>query len=482
VNGYLRGGFADHGLVGYASYDEADGFQPFRDQDFQASATQRERGYDVKTAGLKYAYEPSDALRFSASFQHTDASLDFAYAEDVARALNERDEDIVSMKLDWQASERLAFYVKGYYHDWDSHYTEIHNVLGPDGLPSGALDPMTDRALWRFEDRGLNLLGEYKLTDSLTALLGYDFQKYDGRDDEFLIGEQSESVNAPFAQLRLDTNMLAGASFAAGVRHNSPDDGEESTVWNVSGRVNLNQQTFVRAQVGTSFRLPSAYELYVIDPCCEQGNPNLVGEKSRNTELGVGYATGVVSAEIIGSRRTVEDLIDIDFDLPAFPDGLIVNTDGETKVVGGELVLNARLGNQVNLTFDYTYTQSEIDNDGDQIQDIPESLTKLIVEWTAPDRRFGASATLNHVGEIYDSVGGGVGRIEHGNYSVVDLSGFAFLDGARRHRVGLRVENLFDEEYATQIRRTRRDSNGSSYGAWALGTPLTGHVTYTFQF
>ena len=70
----------------------------------------------------------------------------------------------------------------------------------------------------------------------------------------------------------------------------------------------------------------------------------------------------------------------IDFDLPAFPDGLIVNTDGEVEVVGGEFVLNARLGTQVKVTFDYTYTKAELDNDGDQIQDIPESLTKLIVE------------------------------------------------------------------------------------------------------
>ena len=92
------------------------------------------------------------------------------------------------------------------------------------------------------------------------------------------------------------------------------------------------------------------------------------------------------------------------------------------------------------------------------------------------------SAALNRVGDVFDVVGGGVGRVEHGNYSVVDLSGFAFIDAAHRHRIGVRLENLFDEEYATQLRRTRRDSDGSSYAAGALGTPLTGHLTYSYQF
>ena len=43
-----------HGLVLYASADEADGFQPFLDDHYQASGTDRDRGYEIRTAGLKY--------------------------------------------------------------------------------------------------------------------------------------------------------------------------------------------------------------------------------------------------------------------------------------------------------------------------------------------------------------------------------------------------------------------------------------------
>ena len=481
ANGYVRGGFGDHALVGYASYDDADGFQPFRTSDYQPSATNRERGYEVKSVGFKYAFEPSDAFRLSAGYQYTDAALEFSYAEDVANAFNAREEDIAFVKADWKLSEDIAFYLKGYWHNWDSHWTEIHNVIGANGQPTGGLDPVSEGDLWKFTDRGVNLLGEFALLDGVTGLLGYDFQKYDGRDDEFLIGAQTESVHAPFAQLRFDADILAGANVALGVRHNMPSDGEDKTVWNVSGKLNVTNEAFVRGQVGTSFRLPSAYELYVVDPCCEKGNPSLVGEESFNTELGVGYANDTFSAELIGFRRTVDDLIDIDFNLPAYPDGFIVNTDAQVEVKGGELVLGARLGERVKVTFDYTYSEAQADGSNDQLQDIPRELLKLGVDWTTSDGRYGAGMNLNHVGEIFDEVAV-VGRVEHGDYEVLDLSGFAFLDVARRHRLGLRLENALDEEYASQMRRTRRDADASSYAAWALGTPRTGHMTYSYRF
>ena len=47
--------------------------------------------------------------------------------------------------------------------------------------------------------------------------------------------------------------------------------------------------------------------------------------------------------EAIGFHRNVEDLIVIDFDLPAFPDGLIVNSDAEVEVDGFELIGTLRL-------------------------------------------------------------------------------------------------------------------------------------------
>lgn len=475
INGYARGAVGDHYFVGYASHDQADGFQPFRDEDYQPSATDRRRSYEVTTIGAKYAFEPSDSFRLSASYQHTEGVLDDAAAEDVYLGWNERNEEIVSLKIDWSPADDLDIYVKGYWHDWDSTYLELHNVLGPDGQPAGDLTTIYDGEEWGFEDRGINILGEYRLTDIVALVGGYDFQKYDGVDDVFLIAPTTEDVHAPFAQVKLD---LGAANIAAGIRHNMPSDGQNKTVWNVTGRFDINDRWFARGLVGTSFRLPSAYELYVVDPCCETGNPNLVGEQSYNTEIGIGYANGRFSAELMGFYRKVEDLIGIDYSLPAYPDGLLVNTDAATKVWGGELIVNARLSDIFDLTFDYTHTEAEEDGSNQQIQDIPRDLAKLILGARSRDGRFGATVALNYVGKIYDSVSGGIGRVEHGDYLVADLSGYAFLDDDQRHRIGLRLENLFDAEYASRISRVQRDSDGSSYPARNLGTPLTAHLTY----
>src|SRR5205085_11241281 len=115
----------------------------------------------------------------------------------------------------------------------DSTFTDFQNVLGANGQPTGALTTIDDRDPWQFEDLGANALAEYRLTDALSLVGGWDYQKYHGQDAVFLIGEHAEEVHAPFAQVKLDTGAL---NLAAGVRHNMPSDGQDKTVWNVSGR------------------------------------------------------------------------------------------------------------------------------------------------------------------------------------------------------------------------------------------------------
>ncbi|GAA5056315.1 hypothetical protein GCM10023208_21000 [Erythrobacter westpacificensis] len=249
-------------------------------------------------------------------------------------------------------------------------------------------------------------------------------------------------------------------------------------MWNLSGRYDDDSGFFGRALVGTAFRLPTAYELYVIDPCCETGNPNLVGESSFNTELGFGFIGDRVNVELLGFYREVEDLIGITYDLPAYPDGFLVNTDGQVKVWGGEFIVNAQLSDVFSVTLDYTHTEAEEEGTDEQIQDVPRDLAKLILNARSTDGQFGGNVAVNYVGDVFDSVSGGIGRVEHGNYAVVDLSAFAYPDRDQRHRIGVRLENLFDADYATRITRVRRDADGSSYAADNLGTPLTLHATY----
>ncbi len=476
--GSWRGGKGIHRFVVHASNDRADGFQPFRDHDYQPSATDRERGYDVTTFGARYRVALTEDLLFSGQAQHTDGELDFAAAEDRARSFNERDEEVILAKLDWSPTQAFDLFAKAYWHDWDSTFTRVDNDLAN----PGNLIVRSDADIWQFTDYGLNILAELDLQDEVTWLFGYDHQSYEGRDDVFIIGQQTESVDAVFTQIRFDFDSFQGARLAVGGRHNEPSDGEAKTVWNVSGAVDFNESLYGRGQVGTSFRLPSAYELYVIDPCCEKGNPNLVGEESWNAEMGLGGRAQRFYWEATVFDRQIDDLISIDYSLPAFPDGLIVNTADEVEMFGWEVSGGFDLRPDISGTFGYTRVEAEARGTSEQIPDIPLSTARLGLDWRPDALPFRLSATIHHVGEIYDAVGGGVGRVEHGGYAVADLAGQLRLGRDGRHRIGVRIENLFDTEYDTRVVRVRRDSDGSSYGAGTLGVPLTGYVTYGLSF
>ncbi len=478
ISGTGQTGGDRHRFVIYGSDDDADGFQPFRDEDYQPSGTDRERSYEVTSFGARYRGAIGSEALFSAHWQHTDAELDFAAPEDVAESFNERDEDVAWAKVDWTPTERFTLFVKGYWHDWDSNFTRIDNDLAN----PGEFITISDRAIWEFEDSGVNVLGQLDLGDRTQLVAGYDYQTYNGRDDEFLIGEQSETVNAVFAQMRFDLDVLDGARVAAGARHNEPEDGGSKTVWDLSGELRFAEELYGRARVGTAFRLPSAYELYVIDPCCEQGNPNLVAEESFNVEAGVGGQHHRLSWEAFAFFREVEDLITIDFDLPAFPDGLIVNSDHKVEVEGFELLGLLSITDTLSATLDYTYSDATEKGSSDQLDDIPEDMAKLIVEWRGDDLPLAAAATVNYVGDVFDTAGGGLGRFEQGNYTVVDLSATFAFDHERHHRIGLRLVNALDEEYDTRILRVRRDVDGSSYAAGMLGVPQTLSGDYTFSF
>jgi vitamin B12 transporter len=259
-----------------------------------------------------------------------------------------------------------------------------------------------------------------------------------------------------------------------------PSDGQDKTVWNASGRLGVGGGAYVRGSVGTSFRLPSAYELYVIDPCCERGNPDLVGEESFNVEGGFGARREHLDWEVTLFHRTVDDLIAIDFDRPEFPDGLIVNTDQQVEVLGWEAVLGFRFTDSVSATLSHLHNRAEEEGSSEQIPDVPADLSKLSLTWRPGSLPLALIGSAQRVGELFDTAGGGIGRVEHGDYTLFDLA--ASYTFAERHRIRLRLDNVFDEEYDTRVLRVRRDVDGSSYAAGTLGLPRTFAASYTLLF
>lgn len=281
VGGYVRGAVSGHEFVFYGSKDDADGFQPFRDEHIQPSSNDRHRSYDVLNVGLKYAHDFTDRLRVSLHYQRTENKVDFARPQRTITAFNERQEDIVALKWDYLWGGDSGFFAKAYYHDWDSYFSRFDNDLAN----PGEVITIDDRSFWGYEDYGLNAMARFSVATGLQLVAGVDHQRYSGRDDVLLIADRTESVNAFFLQARTTEDWLPNTRVAVGARYNKPDEAGEMTLWNLSGRHEFNDRFYVRGNVGTAFRLPDAWQLFGNDPCCTQGNPELDGEESFNINI-----------------------------------------------------------------------------------------------------------------------------------------------------------------------------------------------------
>jgi vitamin B12 transporter len=478
-------------FVFYGSSDIADGYQSFPENEYSASTTDRLRSYNVLTFGAKYAYDFSDAVRVSTMYQRTDGNLDFlsrparssaTQSGGLAGAYNERDEHIFSAKLDVTPREQFQFFVKTYYHRWDTYYNETRNLLAD----PGSQVVISADEFWGYKDFGVNFLAKLAPRRGVEYFAGYDLQNYGGRDDVLLIADTNETVNALFGQVRTTRDLWEKTTLAAGLRFNAPTNSQSSTVWNLSGQYDFAANLFARGTLGTSFRYPDAYQLFAIDDTCCLGNPDLKPEQSFNINGSFGArlinGTRTFNVEIVGFYRNVEDLIVATFDENDLE--IPQNSQDAVKVKGVSLIGSTALSGDFSASLGYTFAQTKrvagAQGSDSAIAGLPENHFQLMLDYHPARLPFGVLLTANTVGEMFDSVAT-FGNVPSGDYTIVDLAGRVFLDAGRRHRINMRLENLFDNEYTTLHGRGFNDA-GNPFLMHFLGPERTFHVTYGFSF
>lgn len=492
VSLFARDAFGGHKVVVFASTDQADGYRNFPTAQYQASTTDRRRSYDVITLGGKYAYDFSKALRLSAAYQRSDVTLDnlrpgrssASQPGGLSEGFNARAEHTFNAKLDYTAREHAHLFFKTYYHQWDSEFTEVRNVAGAPGTRLVS----SDAEFWGFKDFGANVLAKLTPVKGYEYFAGYDFQNYRGRDDVLLIAPNSETVHALFGQVRTTADLFAKATFALGARFNAASHSKNAAVWNASSQYDVTPRVFVRGTVGTAFRYPDAYELFANDPTCCFGNPSLEPERSTNVNGSIGYRGSVagadVSVEAIGFARRVTNLI-VDVDDGSGDTTITANRSDVVRVRGISFVGSAAFAPALSSTLSYTYNRSQKSNElaggYSSLNGIPSNQLLATVDFHPTRDPYGLSLTLNHVGRVTNTVPV-FGDVAAGNYTVVDLSGRVFLDSRRRHRINLRVENLFDEAYTTRSARNFFDSSAIPFLVRSLGVPRTFHASYSLGF
>ena len=482
-NGYYRDTIGSSHFVAYATHDQAPGFQPIADDEYQPSGTDRRRFYKVTSVGGKYAYDFADDLTFTADVEHTNALLDFAQPQLTAIAYNQRDETLVSGKIDYAPSDAFKLYVKDYYHWWYSHYTEFDNVIGS----PGTLTTIDDHDFWGFKDYGVNLLTQIAVNRGFEYLAGYDFQNYAGRDAVLVIQQQTEHVNAFFGQIRTTPDLIPDAHIALGARYNIPSVGESALVWNGGVQYDFSKSLYVRANFGTAFRLPTAEELFANDPDDERGDPNLKPETSTNANLSIGGSADLGPAslkwELIGFYRDIKNLIDYSSFDPDTNQDVFGNVPGTVITRGVEVTLAGAISASLSGNFSATYNRTRETGSDLQFDQIPAAQMKLGFDYHPGGAPYGASVNIVHLGDVDDEpLGSGNGRFGYGNYTVVDLGARFFFDSRRHQRLDLHLNNAFNRSYASSLGHGVDDVSGDAYVVHNLALPRTFGVNYTYSF
>ena len=491
LNGYYRSSIGDHQFVLFGSRDESDGYTPWASADIQPSATDRERGYDVGTVGVKYAWAINADQRLSLQYLTTDAEVDFARPYLNNSTINARDEDIVTLKYDWRLNSQVELFAKAYQHTWDTEYTRIYNTLDASGNPDGGTRFLNNRDYWGYEDYGFNAMGRFNSGGNFEYVLGIDRQSFSGEDDVYRIGKRKEHVTAPFVQLRSTERLLENTVFALGVRKNLASNMDDSTVWNLTGKHFFSDNFFFQGNVGTSFRLPDAEALFVNEYYDENsdgvpdggfftvGNPNLEPEKSESYNLALGGNVDALSYEVTLFSRDITNYIDayVPLVIGGVEGESFTNSDDEVNVDGFELVASMPLTSAWTGSISHTRTRAQFNGSGPQLTSIPKRESKIRLDYRSPGLPLGLSIASNVVGDI-------VGRrgVARGDYVVTDLSAFYNPGADEQHQLVLRLENAFDEDYATRIDRGTEDRTGLGYNYANLGMKRTVHLAYTYRF
>lgn len=477
IDGYVRGSIGNQRFVAYASRNNAEGYRPF--SVMQPSASDQKRGYRLWSVGAKYQYDFTPDLRFNLQYQHTQANLDNLSATRVRESRNDRNEEIASARIDYTGSDTVQFYLKGYFHDWKTAYVQILNPItaGPPitVYPAGTF--------WGYRDFGGSAVVKLHLHRGIEYLFGYDYQNFNGRDDVLLIGKTSEHAHAGIFQVRTTDDISSRARLSAGLRYNETA-GTKKTIWNVSGRFDVSDSLYAEAVGGTSFLLPDASALYAIDPCCEIGNPNLKPEQSLNVNATVGgsFASGRVNWKATFFARRITDLIDYDYDNPAYPNGFTVNVDSRVNVRGAEVSGDVRLNGDWRIDASYTYNRTRADGSSTQRDRTPKDFAKGSIAYAPKNRPFGANATVNWVGAVFSSPFG-FARQNYGDYVLVDAGAYLYVDGAaRRNRFGVNVENVTNKDYATRGFGSAPADTGGRFLFFNRGVPRTLRVSYGLSF
>ncbi len=329
-------------------------------------------------------------------------------------------------------------------------YTEIsRDNFNPDQI-------VTTRT---FESRGRNKRWEYQgslqIAEGWDAVFGAEHEKSSFRTaspSSFNANPTPALAHADITSgyAQVQGEVIAGLTLTGGLRYDdhatvgSRALGQAAAAWAVN-----NQGTVLRASFGQGFKAPTLYQLYSV-----YGNTALRPESANSWDAGVEqhFLGDALVLSATGFFRKTTNQIDFVSCPGANPLCLpgkfgVYDNIASTKAQGAELTGTAKVGD-VTLQANYTLTDTENTspgnaNRGKDLARRPKHAANLWASYAWP-MDVSTGVVVRYVGDAFDNA---ANSFVLKNYTLVDLhASWQIIENVEVYG---RIENLFDEVYAT---------------------------------
>lgn len=439
--GMSRGQFR---LQGGVSHDTTDGINIAREGD-------EKDGSHNTTANLGIEWDISEAWSLVATGQYVDAETQFDDVDFLVTGLPADTDRVTRADRTYLRGELRYKPTESRWSGGASiNYTDSDNRNLYDGVfnSSTSADVVDARA------RGSVLLGE-ESNHRLTAALEYintDFSQR-GKASPWGDPNQDQSYDQASAAAEYVGKYASGFTWTASTRFNDFSDFDDITTWQTAFSYQAGDTFRLRGSIGTGFKAPTFTERFGFYPDQFIGNPDLKPEKSRGWEIGFDsqWADRRANFGAVYFHSKLEDEIDgFVFDPETFL-FTAVNRQADSHRKGVELTFGWNPAADLDLTANYTYTDSTEPGGGEKVRELrrPRHMGSLAVEYRFAGDRAYANLNLSFTGKQYDVFYDPATflsrQVKLDSYTLLDLAGGWKI--SRSLELVARITNLTDQDY-----------------------------------
>lgn len=432
AGGGVELGSADNGVVAQVSHLDTRGI------DAVGSGGERD-GYENLTLSLKVVAAPSANTKVGAVVRYSSAETEFDGTDPVtflrANTLDATRIRGLALRAYGEASfldDRWKHHVEGQYLDTDNINRDGATFLN-----------RTDAERLKASYQSSFETGAHRLT----AAFEHETQRYRA-DDNVFFGGTNQRRRREQNSLVGEYRLTLGETFSAGasIRHDDNDRFADATTWRLTAAAALPRGFRAHGSYGEGVTDPTFTEQFGFFPGSFVGNPDLKPENSQGFDLGLGWASDGLAADVTYFRTNLEDEILTTFDSATFLSG-VANASGKSKRQGIEASLDAAANDWLHLSASYTWLDSEEGQvaGSARSREVRRARHSGSLTATAELDRLTLAGAVAYVGKRRDIDFDTFTDVTLGDYALITLSGRYRL--TESVELSARVENAGDADY-----------------------------------